>query len=104
MRAKQINEFKRGGNPEQKIGLGNHRPYKLGDKLRCIQDIWQYNRKFHIEPGNYQNSARPDYFTSHIYTIKVLPRPGYNSYRFDSHDWDPDLSKEDLDKHFTRIE
>ena len=39
MRALLINEFKRGRNPEETLGLGNHKPYVKGDELICIEHI-----------------------------------------------------------------
>ena len=34
-----INEFNRGKDPEQKLGLGNYRPFEVGDKVICLEDI-----------------------------------------------------------------
>jgi hypothetical protein len=35
-----INEFKQGGNPYDTMGVGSNRPFKIGDRFKCTENIY----------------------------------------------------------------
>ncbi len=39
MKAKHIDRFTRGGDPYAKLGVGGHRPLKVGDRFVIVRDV-----------------------------------------------------------------
>jgi len=102
MRAKQINEFKRGGSPEEKLKIGNHRPYKEGDKIRCLGDIryigdnWEWDRKG-VDVYFKEDQV---YIIDHYNDFGEAPS-GIRIRSYSINSWGFD--KKDLDKYFERV-
>ena len=116
MRAKLINEFKRGKDPEQKIGIGKHRPFIVGDKLICNVDLYK-NSDNRLTTYNYEiNSTTPEYCKDEVcylmenrqnpYTMTpwyVVRPESVNINQFRLH-WERFcLSKKELDIWFKRL-
>ena len=63
-------QFKRGGNPEEKIGLGKYRPFEVGDEVRATKNINSVGTAW------YEDNYHPIIFKSNIYKILAIASGG----------------------------